>query len=96
MTAFLIRNIPLQNISLISINIEIKNTFENHCCCEGNLKSKFRKCSFSTNLGGGRDKLCDLVQAVQMRNQFQPQVDLRKCWDTTCKNSLRKNMPQSV
>lgn len=29
------------------------------------------------NLGGGGDELGDLVQAVQVRNQFQPQVDLR-------------------
>lgn len=31
----------------------------------------------STNLGGGGDELGDLVEAVQMRNQLQPQVDLR-------------------
>lgn len=29
------------------------------------------------NLGGGGNELGDLVQAVQMRNQLQPQVDLR-------------------
>lgn len=29
------------------------------------------------NLGGGGDELGDLVQAVQVRNQLQPQVDLR-------------------
>lgn len=36
-----------------------------------------RRDDSGTNLGGGGNELGDLVQAVQMRNQLQPQVDLR-------------------
>lgn len=32
----------------------------------------------STNLSCGGDELCNLIQAVQVRNELQPQVHLRR------------------
>lgn len=55
------------------------------------------------NLGGGGDELGDLVQAVQVRNQLQPQVDLRTAEQRSHKvtalhnqTSLRKEVSQQL